>query len=123
MTETTTATPKKRGPGRPRGYPRSGGRAKGTPNRKNQVTRDFVIREGAPLAFLCSVVRGKRFTAADEPGGKKRIHVFPSLDQRIRAAEVLSRKVLPDLKATELTGKDGGPIGLTLLDFLKGLPA
>ncbi len=87
------------------------------------ITRDFVIKQGAPLQFLCSVVRGKRFTAAAEPGDGKRVHVFPSLDQRIRAAEVLSRKVLPDLKATELTGKDGGPIGLTLLDFLKGLPA
>ena len=88
----------------------------------NLVTRDYVIREGAPLAFLCSVVRGKRIIAAAEPGGNKRTHVFPSLDQRLRAAEILSRKVLPDLKATELTGKDGGPIGLTLLDFLKGLP-
>ncbi len=112
----------KRPPGRPPGYPRSGGRAKGTPNRKNLVTRDYVIREGAPLAFLCSVVRGRRFTRAADPGGNKRIHVFPSLDQSLRAAEILSRKVLPDLKTTELTGKDGGPVALTLLDFLRGLP-
>ena len=124
MAETaTTEAPKRRPPGRPKGYPRSGGRAKGTPNKKNQVTRDFVIREGAPLAFLCGVVRGKRFTAAAEPGDSKRTHVFPSLDQRLRAAEILSRKVLPDLKSTELTGKDGGPVALTLLDFLKGLTA
>ncbi len=117
----TTEAPKRK-PGRPKGTPRTGGRAKGTPNKKNLVTRDYVIREGAPLAFLCGVVRGKRFTAAAEPGGKKRIHVFPSLDQRLRAAEILSRKVLPDLKSTELTGKDGGPVALTLLDFLRGLP-
>ena len=82
-----------------------------------------MIKEGAPLAFLCSVVRGRRFTAAAGPGDKKRIHIFPTMDQRLRAAEILSRKVLPDLKATELTGKDGGPVALTLLDFLKGLPA
>ncbi len=121
MTEPATERPKRK-PGRPKGLPRTGGRRRGTPNKKNQVTRDYVIREGAPLAFLCSVVRGKRFTAAAEPGGKKRTHVFPSLDQRLRAAEVLSRKVLPDLKTTELTGKDGGPVALTLLDFLRGLP-
>jgi hypothetical protein len=30
---------------------------------------------------------------------------------------------LPDLKATELTGKDGGAVALSLMDFLKGLPA
>ncbi len=121
-TETATATPK-RPLGRPKGYPRSGGRARGTPNKKNQVTRVYVIREGAPLQCLCSVVRGKRFTAAAEPGDRKRTHVFPSMDQRLRAAEILSRKVLPDLRATELTGKDGGAVALTLLDFLKGLPA
>ncbi len=119
---TETATPKRK-PGRPKGTPRTGGRAKGTPNKKNLVTRDYVIREDAPLAFLCGVVRGKRFTAAAEPGDRKRTHVFPTMDQRLRAAEILSRKCLPDLKATELTGKDGGPVALTLLDFLKGLPA
>ena len=86
------------------------------------LTRDYVIKEGAPLAFLCGVVRGKRFTAAAEQGDGKRTHVFPTMDQRIRAAEVLSRKCLPDLKATELTGKDGAPVALTLLDFLRGLP-
>ena len=59
---------------------------------------------------------------ADEIGGKKQVAVFPTLDQSIRAAEILSRKVLPDLKATELTGKDGGAVALTLLDFLKELP-
>ena len=117
---TTTA---KRAPGRPKGTPRTGGRAPGTPNKKNQVSRDFVIKEGAPLAFLCSVVRGRRFTAASEQGDSKRTHIFPTLDQRIRAAEVLSRKCLPDLKATELTGKDGGAVALSLMDFLKGLPA
>ncbi len=121
MTETATGAPKRK-PGRPMGLPRTGGRAKGTPNRKNLVTRDYVIKEGAPLQFLCSVVRGRRFTAAAEPGGTKRTHVFPSLDQRLRAAEILSRKVLPDLKATEVTGKDGGPVALTLLDFLRGVP-
>ncbi len=118
----TAETPRGK-PGRPKGLPRTGGRAKGTPNRKNLVTRDYVIKEGAPLAFLCSVVRGKRFTAAVAPGDSKRAHVFPSLDQRLRAAEILSRKVLPDLKSQELTGKDGGPMAVTLLDFLKGLPA
>ena len=39
-----------------------------------------------------------------------------------RAAEILARKVTPDLKSQELTGKDGGPVAVTLLDFLRGLP-
>ncbi len=118
----------KRKPGRPKGLPRTGGRAKGTPNRKNLVKLDYVIKEGAPLAFLCSVVRGKcsvvrgkRFTAAAAPGDCKRTHVFPSLDQRLRAAEILSRKVLPDLKSQELTGKDGGPVTISHEQAIKEL--
>ncbi len=123
MTETTESeAPKKRGPGRPKGQPRTGGRAKGTPNRTNQITRDYIIREGAPLAFLCSVVKGKRFTSAKQAGDAKRAHVFPTMDQRLRAAEILARKVTPDLKSQELTGKDGGPVAVTLLEFLRGLP-
>ena len=117
------APQKKRKRGRPKGQPATGGRRLGVPNRINQVTREYVIREGAPLAFLCSVVRGKRITAAAEQGDNKREHCFPTLDQRIRAAEVLSRKCLPDLRATELTGKDGAPVALSLVDFLRGLPA
>ena len=122
MTEERATEATKRKPGRPKGLPRTGGRAKGTPNRTNQITRDFIIMDGAPIAFLCSVVKGKRFTSAKEPGAAERTHVYPSLDQRLRAAEILARKVTPDLKSQELTGKDGGPVAVTLLDFLRGLP-
>ncbi len=122
MTEERATEATKRKPGRPKGLPRTGGRAKGTPNRTNQITRDYIIKEGAPVAFLCSVVKGKRFTSAKEPGAAERTHVYPSLDQRLRAAEILARKVTPDLKSQELTGKDGGPVAVTLLDFLRGLP-
>ena len=118
----TTETPRRR-PGRPKGQPRTGGRQRGTPNRKNQATRDYIIKEGAPIQFLCGVVRGRRFTAAAQLGDGKRVHVFPTMDQRLRAAEVLARKVTADLKSQELTGKDGGAVAVTLLDFLKGLPA
>ena len=113
----------KRKPGRPKGLPRTGGRAPGTPNKSSMVTRDYVVKEGAPLQFLCSVVRGKGILAAPEPGARKRTTIFPTVEQRIAAARILAAKVLPDLKATELTGKDGAPIAMTLMDFLKGLPA
>ena len=115
-------TPKRR-PGRPRGLPRTGGRARGTPNKKNQITRDFIITKGAPIAFLCRVVQGRGFKSAKSPGDTKRVEIIPTLDQQLRAAEILARKVTPDLKSQELTGRDGEPIALTLLDFLKGLPA
>ena len=101
-----TATPKRK-PGRPKGLPRTGGRAKGTPNKKNQVTRDYVIKEGAPLEFLCRVVRGTRILAAPEPEAKKRTWVIPTLEQRIHAATILARKIVPDLKAVEHAGLRG----------------
>ena len=98
-------------------------RKKGTPNRSSQITRDYIVQEGAPIAFLCSVVKGRRFSSAKEPGDARRTHVYPTMDQRVAAARILAAKVAPDLKSQELTGKDGEPVAVTLLDFLKGLPA
>ena len=37
-------------------------------------------------------------------------YAYPSLEQRLRAAELLMKKILPDLTAAEVTGPDGGPI-------------
>ncbi len=112
----------KRKPGRPKGTPRTGGRKPGTPNRANAVTRDFIIREGAPIQFLCNVVKGRRFSTAKEPGDAKRVHVFPTMDQRVAAARILSAKGAPALKSLEVTGKDGDPVPVTLLDVRKALP-
>ena len=120
----TDATDKPKGKrGRPTGLPRSGGRAKGVPNRANQISREYIVRQGAPIAFLCNVVRGFSFKVADVPGGKKTEKVFPTLDQRIAAARILAAKVAPDLKAQELSGKDGAPLLPPMLAFLDQLPA
>ena len=37
-------------------------------------------------------------------------YAYPSLEQRLRAAELLMKKILPDLTAAEVTGADGGPV-------------
>ena len=120
MTETV-----KRGPGRPKGLGKvaGSGRAPGTPNKDRTATIERIQKEADPILFLCKVCRGDRMEAALEPGAKKRAHWFPTADQRITAAQTLARKIMPDQKAIESTGKDGAPLGLTLLDFLKGLPA
>ncbi len=104
----------KRRPGRPKGQSRTGGRAKGTPNRTNTITRDFIVKEGAPIAFLCQVVRGRKFTSAKEPGGAERIVSFPSLDQRLNAARILAGKVMPDMKAVEHSGVAGEPLSVRI---------
>ena len=119
----TTADKSKRAPGRPKGYPKSGGRARGTPNRDRTATIERIQKEADPILFLCKVCRGDRMEAAPEPGAKKRTHWFPTADQRITAAQTLARKIMPDQKAVESTGANGGPVTISLLDFLKGLPA
>ena len=114
MTDTAI---KKRPRGRPKGTPKSGGRAKGVPNRDRTATVDRIMREADPIAFLCSVVRGGRFTAGPESNSKAKTWVWPSLDQRLSAAAVLARKVLPDQKAVESSGPDGAPF---VFQFISG---
>ncbi len=104
------APPAKRGPGKPKGLPKSGGRVKGTPNRSTVQTRDRIQELADPIAFLADVMAGKRMVGAGEPGDMKKTWVYPTLAQRVQASETLLRKLLPDLKATELTGKDGAPL-------------
>ena len=104
------ASPAKRGPGKPKGLPKSGGRTKGTPNRSTVQTRERIQELADPIAFLADVMAGKRMVAAGEPGGMKKTWCYPSLEQRLRAGETLLRKILPDLKATELSGPDGAPL-------------
>ena len=111
-----TAT-EKRKPGRPKGYPRSGGRKPGTPNRKNAITRDYIIKNGCPLSVLCSIAKGEKIQAADTESASKRAGIFPTIDQRLAAARILAAKVAPDLKSIDLAGGDGAPF---VFQFIAG---
>ena len=102
---TITAEKAKRGPGRPKGYPRSGGRQKGTPNRDRAATIEKIMREADPLLYLCKIARGDRLEAGDGSHAKKKTWWFPTGDQRISALQTLARKVLPDMKAVEISGE------------------
>ena len=100
-----TDKPKRR-PGRPKGLGKvpGSGRKRGTPNRDRSATIERIQREADPILFLCKVCRGDRMEAAAAPGAKKRTHWFPTADQRITAAQTLAKKIMPDQKATEITG-------------------
>jgi len=120
----TTEAPAKLRPGRKKGMPKvaGSGRPKGSPNKVTRITRDFIIKKGAPIDVLCKIAQGQLLSAAVEPGSRKREKVYPTLDQRKEAARILAPMVVPNLKAIEITGADGGPVKLSLLDFLAGLP-
>ena len=117
--------PPKRGRGRQKGMPRppGAGRKKGTPNRLTTIGREFIIKKSMALPFLCDVSAGRKVRIADPNNPAKKITVYPTLEQRLKASGIIAPMIVPALRAVELTGKDGAPVALTLLDFLRELPA
>ena len=112
MTDLSEKLPEhlKRGPGRPKGRGRvfGSGRRKGTPNRNTVQTRVFIQKQADPIAFLCQICRGLQIEAALKPGDATRAKLYPTLEQRLHAAQALARKVLPDMKAVEVSTDDRG---------------
>ena len=102
--------------------PPGAGRRKGTANRLTTIGRNFIIKKSMALPFLCDVAAGRKVKIADPNNPSKKIKVFPDFAQRLKAASIVAPMIVPVLKAVELTGKDGAPVALTLLDFLRGLP-
>ncbi len=97
-----------RGPGRQKGLGKvpGSGRKKGTPNRSTAQTREYIQKQADPITFLCQVCRGLQFEAALDSGDAKKAKMYPTLEQRLHAAQTLARKVLPDMKAVEMSGDD-----------------
>ncbi|MEE9289805.1 MAG: hypothetical protein V3U99_02220 [Alphaproteobacteria bacterium] len=112
--------PKKRPPGRPKGHPKTGRRRKGVANRTRVQTLERIEREADPIDFLCRVARGLQFEAATEAGAAEKVKMYPTLDQRLDAAKILARKVLPDQKALEHTAGSGEPF---VFQFIGAPPA
>lgn len=79
--------------------------------------REWLAKRAKPFELLAKVCRGDEI---DDGGEKRR----PTLPERMRAAETLGRKLLPDLAAqavkAEVTGTDGAPLGGQLTDFEVG---
>jgi hypothetical protein len=96
-------------PGRPKGLGRvpGSGRRKGIPNRGTIATREMILRKGNPIEFLIGVMNGNRFTAAPEEGSRKKSWAFPTMDQRLAAAQTLAKKVAADMKSIDLSAEDG----------------
>ncbi len=103
--------------------PPGAGRKKGTPNRLTTIGRAFIIKKSMALPFLCDVSAGRKVRIADPNNPAKKITVYPTLEQRLKASGIIAPMIVPALRAVELTGKDGAPVALTLLDFLRELPA
>jgi hypothetical protein len=92
----------KRPPGRPKGYPRSGGRQKDVPPQTSAEMRERIIKQADPVGFLIQVAAGRVIETYDPTSKRKRKHA-PTFEQRLEAAGKLVRKVLPDLNAVAAT--------------------
>lgn len=104
---------RKAGPGRPKGTPKTGGRKTGTPNLMSAEFRQWLSERARPFELLAAICAGEEI----EDGGQAR---KPTLSERMRAAETIARKLVPDMAATTLNGANGGPVALTPSDVSAG---
>jgi hypothetical protein len=103
--------------GRPRGLPKTGGRRKGQPNFITKDMKEAIIASrGNPVAFLLRIIEGQRIRVGPLAGPAKPQFEYPTLADRIRAAMALAQKILPDMKATELSGPGGAPVEVMAID-------
>jgi hypothetical protein len=103
-------TQRRRGPGRPKGLPKTGGRQKGARNWTHPEIRAELLDKSNALDVLAAIVRGDKLYAGPHGTVGKAGWRVPTLTQRLRALEIVLAKVVPDLKASELTGAGGAPL-------------
>ena len=101
-------TPKKRGRGRPKGSkkPPGSGRKAFRDKTRDDLRKDL-LQDSQALVALAQIARGEKFfSGSGGPAGKDSWR-RPSIQQRLRAIELVLSKCLPDLQSTELTGAEG----------------
>ena len=99
---------KKRGRGRPKGSvkPPGSGRKHFRDKTRDDLRKDL-LQDLQALVALAQIARGEKFfSGSGGPAGKDSWR-RPSIQQRLRAIELVLSKCLPDLQSTELTGAEG----------------
>lgn len=118
----------KRGRGRPPGYPRSGGRQKGTVNKAALNARAMAAELGVdPFEVLLLITKGDweslGYTSAEITKAGKDGQTFTedriTLDHRLTAAKEASKYIYQQLKAVEVSGPGGDPIQMRTAAFTK----
>jgi hypothetical protein len=103
----STETPKA-ATGRPKGYPKTGGRRKGADSAIGKEGREWLAKNSKALDVLARVASGKAVRIAG-PTGKKLWH-YPDWEDRKWAVEQILPRLVPALSAAEFSGPDGGPL-------------
>lgn len=100
----------KRKRGRPKGLGKvpGSGRQKATKNWTHPEIRDVLLERSNAIEVLADIVAGRQLQVSGPTG--KEYWARPTMQERLRATELLLKKILPDLQATELTGAGGSPL-------------
>ena len=108
--------PKRRGrkPGSPK-VPGSG-RKPGTRNLVSSELRLMILNRGRPFELLADVSRGLKVRVGPQAGPGEPEYIYPTLEQRIEAAKILAKKLLPDMASHELSGPEGSPVTVSMDD-------
>jgi len=76
------------------------------------LDRERITREADPIGFLSAVMKGMPVEELDWEG-ELIGYARPGMDHRIVAARELLKKIVPDLKAVDVTTADGAGITFT----------
>lgn len=123
----------KRKPGNPfkQGHPKYGGRPKGSANKRTKAAQEMALAMNVdPVQFMLKLLVSDSVPAvvmdpatgraALGPDGKpqKYFAVVP-LEMKVDVAKALAKYIHPTLAATQITGKDDGPVQTAHLDIYK----
>ena len=85
------------------------GRPKGSKNRLTAEARGVLAKHGlAGLRQLCAIAAGRPVYRPRSSGERQML--MPNLDQMLTAQKAIVDRLVPQLKATELTGAEGAPL-------------
>jgi hypothetical protein len=108
---TANATPIKRGRGRPKGTPKTGGRVKGSPKSYSAPeVRQALLQRSNAIEVLADICAGKKLYVAAPTLGNKPDWTYPTMKERLHALELVLKKVVPDLQASEISGPNGADL-------------
>ena len=102
--------PKRRRGGRAKGSPKvpGSGRRKGAPNALGKDARQWLAANSNYLEVIARTCAGKAIRMAGPTG--KQVWRYPDWADRRWAIELVARKLIPDVTASEISGPDGAPL-------------
>lgn len=100
----------KRGPGKPKGYPKpiGSGRVKGKRELDYAKERYNLWRKSGAREFLADILANREIVTSASTG--KTIKRRPTIQERLKALQMVLERTMPSLVSQELSGKDGSQL-------------